>query len=191
MVTRGILNKKAFRDLSTHVSTSGLLRAREATPNGFIYDVNGPVVQMQKTSVLVAGAGRLVIAKGANYVPSYTMAIGTSVGSGYTVPSDGIYLVDAEVAVSGVAIETFAGSVLVNGVAASGTASFAGVDARGAASIHVRGIVHAYAGQVLNIGVKSLHSTLTTIGVEDLVHAPAANLTVIKLPSDQLTNTGS
>ena len=188
---RGISNAHAFRDLNNSLSGSGILRSREATPGNFVYDVNQPVVQLQKSSVLVVGAGRLVIAKGANYVPAYTLGIGAAIGSGYTVPSDGIYQVDAVVSVSGVAIETFGGAVLVNGVAASGTASFGNSDARGASALTITGIVNARAGQVINVGVKSLHGTLITIGSEDLVNAPAANLRIIKLGSDELTQTGS
>jgi hypothetical protein len=187
----GISNANAFKALSDSLSGSGVLRAREVTPGNRIFDVNQPVAQLQKSSVLVVGAGRLVIAKGANYIPAYTLGIGASIGSGYTVPSDGIYQVDAIVSVSGVAIETYGGTVLVNSVAASGTQSFADSDARGAAAIKINGIVHAYTGQVINVGVKSLHGDLTTIGSEDLVHAPAANIRIIKLGSDELTNTGS
>lgn len=187
----GISNANAFKALSDSLSGSGILRAREVTPGNRTFDVNQPVVQLQKSSALVAGAGRLVILKGNNYVPSYTLAIGTSVGSGYTAPSDGIYQVDAVVAVSGVAIETYGGSVLVNSVTASGTISFANSDARGAAAVKINGIVHARSGQVINVGVKSLNGNLTTIGSEDLVHAPAANLRVIKLGSDELSQSGS
>lgn len=187
----GISNANAFKALSDSLSGSGIIRSREVTPGNRIFDVNQPVAELQKSSVLVDGAGRLVIAKGANYIPAYTMGIGATAGSGYTVPSDGIYQVDAVVAVSGVAIEIFGGSVLVNGVAASGTQSFAHSDARGAAAISINGVVHATAGQVINVGVKSLHGNLTTIGSEDLVHAPAANLRIIKLGSDELSTSGS
>lgn len=190
-MSKGIMNKHALSNLAAQLSASGTLRSREITPGRLIFDVNAPVVELQKTSAFVAGAGRLVIAKGAQYIPAYTMAIGTSVGSGYTVPSDGVYLVESHVSVSGVAIENYCGSVLVNSVPASGTASFAASDARGAACIHIHGIVHAAAGQTINVGVKSIHGNITTIGSEDLIHAPAANMLVYKLPSDMPTVTGS
>lgn len=187
---RGISNAKAFTDLANSLSGSGILRAREVTPGNRIFDVSQSVVQLQKNQAVVDGAGRLVILKGQNYIPSYTVARGASVGSGYTVLSDGIYQVDAVVAVSGVAIETYGGVILVNSVPVSGTASFADSDARGAAAVKINGIVHATTGQVINVGVKSLHGNLTTIGSEDLVHAPAANLRIIKLGSDELSFTG-
>lgn len=188
---RGISNANAFKVLSDSLSGSGILRSREVSPGNRIYDVNQPVAQLQKSSALVAGAGRLVIVKGANYIPAYTLGIGASVGSGYTAPSDGVYQVDAVVSVSGVAIEIYGGVVLVNSVAVSGTQSFASSDARGAAGIKINGVVTAVAGQVINVGVKSVHGNLTTIGSEDLTHAPAANLRIIKLGSDDLTVTGS
>lgn len=187
----GISNANAFKALANSASGSGIFRPREVSPGNFIFDVNQPVAQLQKSSALVAGAGRLVIVKGSNYIPAYTLGIGASIGSGYTVPSDGVYQVDAVVAVSGVAIETYGAAVLVNSVAVSGTQSFANSDARGAAAIKVNGVVTAAAGQNINVGVKSVHGNLTTIGSEDLIHAPAANLRVIKLGSDDLTVTGS
>ena len=187
----GISNAKAFKDLGNSFSGSGILREREVSPGNHIFDVNQAVVQMQKSSAFVPGAGRLVILKGQNYIPSYTLARGTSVGSGYTVASDGLYQVDARVAVSGVAIEKFGGSVLVNGVAVSGTASYSPADALGAAVVGIHGIALAIRGQTINVGVKSLHGNITTIGSEDLVHAPAATLRVIKLGSDQLSVSGS
>ena len=186
----GISNAKAFADLANSLSGSGILRAREVSPGTRIFDVNQPVAQLQKSSALVAGVGRVIVLKGQNYIPSYTIGIGASVGSGYTVPSDGIYQVDAVVSVSGVAIETYGGVVLVNSVPASGTASLAISDARGAAAVRINGVVHASAGQVINVGVKSLHGNLTTIGSEDLVHAPAANLRIVKLGSDELSFSG-
>lgn len=187
----GISNKNAIDQLANSISGSGILRATYDVNGNRLFDVNQPVAQLQKSSAFVAGAGRLIIAKGSNYIPAYTLGIGASVGSGYTVPSDGIYQVDAVVSVSGVAIEMYGGSVFVNGVAASGTTSFANSDARGAAAININGIVHARAGQVINVGVKSLHGNMTTIGSEELVHAPAANLRILKLGSDELTQTGS
>lgn len=187
VVPRGILNKNAIDALENSLSGSGILRVREITPGNKTFDVNQPAAQLQKSSVLVGGAGRLVIGKGAFYVPEYTNGIGVAAGSGYIAPSDGVYQVDATVAVSGVAIETFAGAVLVDGVAASGTESFQTADARGAASVTVHGVVNVAASQVINVGVKSLHGNLTTIGAEDLVHAPAANIRVLKLGSDELS----
>jgi hypothetical protein len=183
----GISNKNAIEQLANSVSGSGILRATHDSNGNRLFDVNQPVAQLQKNQALVHGAGRLVINKGTNYIPAYTIGIGTVVGSGYTVPSDGIYQVDAVVAVSGVAIETYAGVVLVNSIPASGTASFSQSDARGAAAVKINGIVHARTGQVINVGVKSLHGNLTTIGSEDLVHAPAANLRIMKLGSDELS----
>jgi hypothetical protein len=182
---RGISNKRAFSDLGNSFSGSGIMRSRVV--NGeTIFDVNGPVAQLQKNQALVHGAGRLTILKGSYYIPAYTVGIGAPVGSGYTVPSNGIYQVDGVVSVSGVAIEKYAGAVLVNGVAASGTQSYSPADALGAAAVKINGIVHAVAGQVINLGVKTLHGNLTTIGSEDLVHAPAANMRVVKLGSDEL-----
>lgn len=187
----GISNANLMRQLGNSLSGSGIVRLAETTPGNFVLDINQPVAQLQKSSALVVGAGRLVILKGNNYIPAYTLGIGAAVGSGYTAPSDGIYQVDAVVSVSGVAIENYGGAVLVNGVAVSGTASFADSDARGAAAIKINGIAHVRAGQVINVGVKSLHGNLTTIGSEDLVHAPAANIRIVKLGSDALTQTGS
>jgi len=189
--SRGVLNKNAMSQFSDSISGSGILRAREVSPSNFIFDVNAPVVQMQKRAAFVSGVGRIVVLKGNSYIPSYTFALGTSVGSGYVAPSDGIYAVSANVAVSGVAIENYCGSVYINSVAVSGTSSFASSDARGAANVNINGIVHVPAGATINVGVKSIHGNITTIGVEDLVHACAANMTVVKLPSDSLTSSGS
>jgi len=185
---RGISNAKAFKDFQNSISGSGILRTREATPGNFVFDVNQPVAQLQKNSVVVAGAGRLIILKGQSYIPSYTSSLGAALGSGYTAPSVGIYQVDAVVAVSGVAIENYSGFVLVGGVAASGSASAAFGNTLGAAAVKINGIVHAKAGQVINVGVKSMHGNITTVGVEDLVHAPAATLRIIKLGSDELAS---
>lgn len=187
----GISNANAFKALSNSLSGSGILRSREAAPGNFVFDVNQPVAQLQKSSALVTGAGRLVILKGNSYIPSYTLGVGAAVGSGYTVPSDGIYQVDAVVAVSGAAIENYSGFVLVNGVAASGCASAAFGNTLGAAGVKINGIVHAYTGEVINVGVKSMHANITTVGVEDLVHSPAANIRILKLGSDELTQSGS
>ena len=85
----------------------------------------------------------------------------------------------------------YCGSVYINSVAVSGTSSFATSDARGAANVNINGVVHAPAGATINVGVKSVHGNITTIGVEDLTHACAANMTVVKLPSDSLTSSGS
>lgn len=183
----GISNAKAFADLENSLSGSGILRSRQATPGNRIFDVNQPVAQMQKGSALVAGVGRVVVLKGQSYIPAYTASLGATLGSGYTVPSDGIYQVDAVVAVSGVAIENYSGFVLVNGVAASGSASAAFGNTLGAAAVKINGVVHAYAGQVINVGVKSMHGNITSVGTEDLVHSPAATLRIIKLGSDELT----
>lgn len=184
---RGIGNKNAFEQFVNSVSSSGTLRTREVLPDTFVFDVNAPVVQMQKNSALVVGAGRLVFGAGVLYIPAYTLGIGVTAGSGYTVPSDGIYQVDANVAVSGIAAEWFAGSITVDGVSASGTASFQPGDTIGAACVNVHGVVHAVAGQMINVGVRSRYQGMTSIGSEDLVHAPAANITVVKLPSDELS----
>lgn len=186
----GISNANAFKALSDSLSGSGILRARETAPGNRIFDVNQPVAQLQKNQAVVPGVGRIVVLKNTNYIPAYTVGRGASVGSGYTAPSDGVYQVDAVVSVSGVAIETYAGAVLVNSVAVSGTQSLAISDARGAASVNINGIAHVRAGQVINVGVKALHGNLTTIGSEDLVHAPAANLRIVKLGSDELSFNG-
>lgn len=183
---RGIGNKNAFEQFVNSLSGSGILRVREKQPDTFTFDVNGPVVQLQKNQAVVNTVGRVEALKGILYVPGYDVGIGVAATSGYTTPSDGIYHVTANVAVSGVAIETYAGTVLVDGIAASGTTSFDSADARGAACVNINGVVHAAAGQVINVGVKSLHGTLITIGSEDLVDALAANITVIKLGSDEL-----
>ena len=187
---RGISNKNAFEQLNNSFSGSGILRHREVAPGTFVYDVSQPVAQLQKNQALVLGAGRLVILKGESYIPSYTVGVGASVGSGYTTLSDGIYQVDAVVAVSGVAIENYSGFVLVNGVQASGCASAAFGNTLGAAAVKINGIVHARAGQVINVGIKSMHGNITTVGSEDLVHAPAANLRILKLGSDELAFNG-
>ena len=183
----GISNKNAFNQLNDSFSGSGILRHREIAPGEFIYDVNQGPVQLQKNQALVPGVGRIVILKGQSYIPSYTVGLGASVGSGYTVPSDGVYQVDAVVAVSGVAIENYSGFVLINGVAVSGCASAAFGNTLGAAAVKINGIAHARTGQVINVGVKSMHGNITTIGSEDLVHAPAANLRILKLGSDELS----
>lgn len=183
----GISNVNLVRMLANSLSGSGILRIAEINPGNFKVDVNQPVAILQKNNAVVAGVGRIVVLKGNSYIPSYTTSLGSALGSGYTVPSDGIYQVDATVAVSGVAIENYSGFVLVNGVAASGSASAAFGNTLGAAEVKVNGIVNAVAGQVINVGVKSMHGNITTVGAEDLVHSPAANLRVIKLGSDELT----
>lgn len=187
---RGLSNKNAFAQFTNSISTSGTLRHRTVTGLGDVFDVNAPVAQMQKRQAVVPGVGRISVLKGNSYIPNYDMAVGTSVGSGYTVPSDGIYQIDAYVAVSGVAIERYAGSILVNNIPVSGMTSAAFADAAGAASVRINGFCHAKAGQVINVGVKSLHGNITTIGSEDLVHAPAANMRIVKLPSDELSFNG-
>jgi len=186
----GIGNKNAIDQLANSISGSGILRTRFDTTGNRLFDVNGPVAQLQKNLANVNGAGRLVILKGNTYIPAYTTSIGTSAGSGYTVPGPGIYQVDAVVAVSGVAIESYACVVLVDGVPASGTSSFAASNANGAAAVKINGIVHANTGSVINVGIKSLHGNITTIGSEELVNAPAANLRIIKLGSDELAFSG-
>jgi hypothetical protein len=182
----GRLNKHALEQMSDSLSGSGILRIQRDGNGSFLIDVNQPVAQLQKNQALIPGAGRLVILKGNRYIPAYTIGIGAAVGSGYTAPSDGMYQVDAIVSVSGVAIETYGGVVLVNNVPASGTASLAVSDARGASAVKIAGVVQAVAGQNINVGVTSLHGNLTTIGSEDLVWAPAATLRVVKLGSDAL-----
>lgn len=186
----GIGNKNAIDQLANSISGSGILRAGRDADGNRLFDVNQPVAQLQKNQALIAGAGRLVILKGERYIPAYTVGIGASVGSGYTAPSVGIYQVDAVVAVSGTPIENYSGFVLVDGVAASGCASAAFGNTLGAAAVKINGIVHARAGQVINVGVKSMHANITTIGSEDLVHSPAATLRIIKLGSDELTFNG-
>lgn len=186
----GISNKNAIEQLASSVSGSGILRTRIDTNGNYLFDVNQSVAQLQKNQAVETGVGRIVVKKGNYYIPKYTVGIGASVGSGYTVPSDGIYQVDAVVAVSGVAIETYGGVVLVNSVAASGTASSAISDIRGAGTITICGVVHARTGQNINVGIKSLHGNITTIGSEDLVHAPAATMRIIKLGSDELSFSG-
>ena len=186
----GRMNKNAFGQLTNSLSSSGVLRHRSHPVLGSIFDVNAPLAMLSKRQAVVPGVGRIVILKGQNYIPNYDMAIGASVGSGYTAPSDGIYQVDACVAVSGVAIERYAGNILVSNIQVSGSTASAFADAAGAAAVTIRGICHAKAGQVINVGVKSLHGNITTVGSEDLVHAPAATMRVMKLPSDELAQSG-
>lgn len=185
---RGVLNRNAMNQLNDSLSTSGILRGREVQPNNFIFDVNAPVVHMSKTQAVANGTGRLQFAANVLYVPQYVTAYGTSVGSGYTVPSDGMYYVQGHVSCSGdrtdLPEEVYAGAVLVNSVPASGTETFA--PGNGLAALSVCGVVHAKSGQVINIGAKTVRGTLITVGSEDLVNAPAATLTVFKLPSDEL-----
>lgn len=184
---RGILNRNALNTIQSSLSGSGILRMREPTPDNFILDVNSPTVELQKGQAHVTGAGRLVIANGSYYIPAYTNGIGVAAGSGYTAPSDGIYQADAAVAVSGVTGNAYVGVVMVNSVAASGTECPALSDSRGAAIVQVHGVVHAAKNQVINVGVKALVGNITTIGTEELVVAPAANLRVTKLGSDELS----
>lgn len=191
---RGILNKNALKQLQA-AAPSGLLRVRINTTTGdTLADVFSEVAQLQKNSAFIPGAGRQVVLKGNLYIPSYnTTRTGSSVpvntGSGYLTQTAGVYLVQATVAVSGVPIEMFAGSVTVDNTAVSGTTSFSPASALGSAIVNVRGIVPALSGQRLNVGVKSLHGNLTTVGVEDMVNAPAANLIVYKLPSEHVVLT--
>lgn len=187
---RGIMNKNALSQLESSLATSGILRAREISAGNLTFDVNQSVIQLQKNQAVVDTVGRVQAGAGIFYVPGYDVGIGTTATSGYAAPSDGIYQVDATVAVSGAAIETYGGAVLINGIAVSGTQSFQSSDARGAAAVAIHGAVHAATGQTINVGVKSLHATLTSIGSEDLVHAPAANMRVIKLGSDELSFNG-
>ena len=46
--SRGVLNKNAMSQFSDSISGSGILRAREVSTSNFIFDVNAPVVKMQK-----------------------------------------------------------------------------------------------------------------------------------------------
>lgn len=195
----GISNKNAIQQLANSISGSGILRATVDTEGNKLFDVNQPVALLQKTSALVTGAGRLQFAKNVNYVPAYTLGIGASVGSGYTTPSVGIYQVDAEIAVSGVVAaatvdtpDAFIGQITVDGIAVLGTATSVPPGKLGEARVLITGIVHAKAGQVINAQVKSVITAMKTIGSEDLGGlAPAAKLRVIKLGSDELTQTGS
>jgi hypothetical protein len=190
---RGILNRNAFDQISSGASTSGLFRVTESGDHGEqLIDINGPVVRLQKSSSITPGAGKLTILNGQRYVPEYTLGIGATPGSGYTTTVEGIYLVQGQVAVSGVANEVFSGDVLVDGVAASGNTCLALVGAQGGGvALDIHGIVHAGVGQVLNVGVLALHGDISVIGVEELVIAPAATLTVLQLPSDELSQSGS
>lgn len=187
---RGVLNKNALKQLQASASASGLLRVRIDIAGNVISDVYAEVAEFQKNSAFIAGAGRLVVTKGSYYIPEYTTRrLGSSVqqsaGSGFLTQSPGVYFVKGSVAVSGVAIETYAGAVTVDGVVASGTQTFTPASATSAAVVNVGGIVHALSGQRLNIGVRSLHGNITTIGTEDTGgNAPAANLVVMKLPSE-------
>jgi len=192
---RGILNKNALKQLKAS-APSGLLRVRINSLTGnTIADVYGEVAEFQKNSHIFPNVGRLTIAKGQYYIPSYTtMRLGSSVeqsvGSGFLTQSPGVYLVRGSVAVSGVAIETYAGAVMIDGAVASGTQTFTPASATSAAVVNIAGIVHALSGQRLNIGVRALHGIITTIGTEDTGgNAPAANLIVIKLPSELPTFT--
>ncbi len=189
---RGILNRKIFDSFNDSLSGSGIMRARETQPDNYIFDVNQPVVQFQKNQATVGGAGRLTFAASALYIPEYTVGIGGTPGSGYTAPSDGIYQVDGAVAVSGAGStpEAFGGSVVVDGVIASGTTSAAVPGPQGAAIVNIHGVVHAATSQVINVAVESYGGIMSTIGTEDLVVAPAANLRVVKLGSDELAFDG-
>lgn len=187
---RGDSNVQLGRQIAQHFSSSGLLRGREIFANDVTYDVNGPVVQLQKNQAVITGAGRLVILKGQLYKPAYTVGIGATPGSGYSAPSDGVYMVQAAVACSGSVIELFCGSVIVDGVPVSGTQSFSPAGGQGSTCLDINGLATVVAGQVINVAVKTVHGNLTTIGSEDLIHAPSANLIVYKMPSDQLTFNG-
>lgn len=187
---RGILNQNAFQFLNDSFPASGQLRGRKDGEGSWLFDTNTPAIQLQKNQAVVDTVGRVQASNGIFYVPGYDVGIGTTATSGYTTIEAGVYMVDATVAVSGVTIETYGGAVLVDGVEASGTQSFQAADARGAACVNIHGYVHADVGQVINVGVKSLHSTLTTIGSEDLVHAPAANMRILKVPSDEQSFNG-
>lgn len=185
---RGILNRKAMSKFIQQFSPSGTLRGTDLGGGNTQFDVNAPVVHLQKSKGVEHGEGRLTFAAGVLYQPRYTVAIGTTVGSGYTVPSDGVYFVTGTIAVSGNAVQpTIYGSVVtVNSIPASGTECFAAGSV--AAMVPVHGVVHAVAGRVINAGVRRvLGGTLTTIGQEDMGGvAPAASLTIYKLPSDEL-----
>jgi len=186
---RGVLNKNAFTQLQNAFSGSGTLRMREPTPGTFIFDTNAPAVQLQKSLANVAGAGRLIIGAGETYIPEYTLGIGAAPGSGWTATEDGVYFVEASVAVSGVANAIFTGDILVDGVATSGNASC--YPGGGGAVVNVHGFVHATLGQVINVGISSVFGAITTLGAEELVNAPAATLTILKVPSDELSQSGS
>ena len=187
--SRGILNRRALQTLNNSLSTSGILRSRESAPNNFTYDVNQTVIHMQKSAADLAGQGRLQFAANTFYIPQYNIGIGASAGSGYTTTSPGIYLIDGMISCSGNRTaqpeEVYAGAVLVDSVAASGTETFE--RGNGAAALHVRGIIHADTGAVINIGAKTIYGTLNTIGAEDLANAPAATLTIVKLGADELS----
>jgi hypothetical protein len=188
----GRINRNALQQTADSFSVSGQLRSSVDGEGSFKYDVNSRVAQLQKNQALEPGAGRLTFAAGTLYVPQYRVSrnpanVTVSLpASGFTAPREGVYAVDANVAVSGVANEVFAGVCTVDGVEASGTTSHASSEGTGAAVVNVRGVVHADVNQVINVGVRSLHQTLTTVGTEDLVIAPAANLTVTELASDEL-----
>ena len=188
---RGVLNRNAFSQWASSLG-SGILRSRlTAGTNSYAFDVNQAVVQLQKNQSVVDGAGRLTIAQNALYIPEYTMGVGATAASGYTTLSAGIYQIDASVACSGAAnIGMYAGAVLIDGAIASGTQSFQYSGPDGATCVNIHGVVHADVGAVLNVGVRSLRNALITVGSEDLVHAPAANMTVVKLGSDELTFNG-
>ncbi len=187
---RGILNSRALDNLNSAAAPSGVTLSITKAGSKFTAIVTGEAVQFTKSSAFTPEAGRLVIAKGENYIPEYTLGIGASPGSGYNVLSDGIFQVDAVVACSGVQIELFTGSVLVAGIQASGTECFApavsGVGG-GTAAVKIIGLVHATIGQNINVAVKSLHGDITIIGNEDIVLGPAATLRVIQVPSTELS----
>lgn len=186
----GRMNKHALEQFSNSLSGSGIVRSQIDGNGSFKIDVNQTVVELQKNQAVEPGVGRVVVLKGQTYIPKYNLGIGATPGSGFTVTSDGIYLVDATVSVSGVAIEGFAGTVLVNSVPASGTTSAAFASAQGAATVKIHGIVNVVNGQNINVGIKSLHGNITAIGSEDLVIAPAANIRIVKLGSDELAFNG-
>ncbi len=195
----GRMNKNVFKQLNSATPGSGLLRVREVPAGNFITDVYAPIVEMQKNSVFVVGAGKLVILGGNLYIPAYTTVKGgdsvqQAAGSGFTAPQDGVYYVEGSIAVSGSPNTTYAGSVLAANLPVSGTTTAAFSSANGAAIVPIHGFVHVASGTNINIGVVAVNragsANITTIGIEELVVAPAANLFVFKLPSNQPNFTG-
>lgn len=188
----GISNKNAIEQLANSITGSGILRARVDADGNKLFDVNQPVALLQKTRVLVTGAGRLTFAKMTNYIPAWTLGIGASIGSGYTIPSDGMYQIDGEIGVSGVASETFIGSILIDGVTVEGCQSVNHASALGSSRVYMTGLIHAKTGSVVNIAAKSVHGGLISVGTEDFQNAaPGAKLRILKLGADELTNTGT
>jgi hypothetical protein len=112
---RGIGNKNAIQQFNDSISGSGTLRVRETAPDNFLYDVNAPVIQLQKNQAIVDAVGRIQAPVNIFYVPGYDVGIGTAATSGFTTTSAGIYHVTANVAVSGISSEMYTGGVLTAG----------------------------------------------------------------------------